>query len=147
MAEPSVTFFGALDAVVGPYAEHVVLVLLLATFVTRKLAHDRYRRQAEDGGAEAISRHPAHVAATWLLVLASLYYLTLHHHSGVVLATLVLGLFLADFFEFEARKVEAREDRPLERPKGALTAAALTLLYAAYLSLFALVAPYWNAVV
>jgi protein-S-isoprenylcysteine O-methyltransferase Ste14 len=147
MAEPIVTLFGPLDTVVGPYVEHVVLVLVVANFVTRKLANDRHRRQAAEAGAEAVSRHPLHVASTWLLVLVTFYYLTLHHHSGVVLASLVLGLFLADFFEFEARKVEAREDRAIETPKGAITAAGLTLLYSAYLSLFFVVQPLWNSVV
>lgn len=146
MAEPSVTFFGPIDTLVGPYIEYVLLVLVLANFVTRKLANDRYRRQAEDDDEE-LSRHPLHVATSWLLVLASLYYLTLHHHSGVVLATLVLTTFLADFFEFEARTVEAREERPIERPLGAITAAVVALLYAAYLALFSFVEPLWNVVV
>jgi len=147
MAEPSVTFFGPIDTLIGPHIEYVLIALVLANFVTRKLANDRHRRQAAEGGAEALSRHPAHVATSWLLVIGSLYYLTLHHHSGVVLSTLVLTTFLADFFEFEARKVEAREENPIERPKGAITAAFVTLLYAAYVSLFFLVQPVWSSVV
>jgi hypothetical protein len=147
MAEPSVTFFGPIDALVGPHIEYVLFALVLANFLTRKLANDRHRRQAAAGGAEAVTRHPLHVATNWLLVVGSLYYLTLHHHSGMVLSILVLTTFVADFFEFEARKVEAREDIPLERPKGALTAAAVTFLYAGYLAVFFLVQPLWNAVV
>jgi len=147
MAEPSVTFFGPIDTLLGPHMESLLLVLVIANFVTRKLANDRHRRQAADGGAEAVSRHPAHIVTSWLLVLGSLYYLTLHHHSGVVLSTLVLVTFIADFFEFEARKVEAREENPIERPLGAVTAGMVALLYSAYLALFTYVQPIWSSVV
>jgi len=77
----------------------------------------------------------------------SFYYLTLHHHSGMVLSVLVLCTFIADFFEVEARKVEVREGYPLEAPKGALVAAAFTFMYAAYLALFFVIEPYWSQVV
>lgn len=147
MAAPSVTLLGPVDSVVGPYAEYVVLVLVLANLLTRKLAHDAHVRQAREGGADAIARSPAHVATTALLVLASFYYLTLHHHAGIVLSTLVLGTFFTDFFELEARKVEARNDIPIERPKSALLASTLVVLYAAYISLFFVVEPLWNAIV
>ncbi len=50
--------------------------------------------------------------------------MTLHHHGGMVLSVLVLGAVITDFFEFESRKVEARRDIPLERPKGAIVAAS-----------------------
>lgn len=148
MADPtSVALFGPLDTLVGPWVEYVLLVMLVASFLTRKMAHDAHRRQAREGGDEAIARHPLHVFTMWGLVLGSLYYTTIHHHSGVVLSTLVIGTFLADFFEFESRKVEAREDRQLDLPKGSLALGAVATLYAAYISLFFLVAPVWNAVV
>ncbi|MGB9963603.1 hypothetical protein [Halobacterium sp. CBA1126] len=146
MAVPSVTLFGPLDAVLAPYAEYAVLVMVLLNFVSRRIAHGAHERQAEDG-ADALSWHPFHAFTTWGLVLLSFYYLTLHHHSGMVLSVLALGTFLADFFELEARKVEAREGLELEAPKGALAAATLTLLYAAYISVFFLVKPYWMQVV
>ena len=82
-----------------------------------------------------------------LLVLASFYFLTLSHHSGIVLSVLVVGMVLADFFEFEARLVEARQDLPLEPPKGAMVASALVLLYAAYLALFFVIEPVWSRIV
>jgi len=148
MADPtSVTLFGPLDTVLGPWMEHVLLVLVVAWFLTRKVAHDAYRRQAREGDAEALERHPLHTFTTWGLILGSLYYTTVHHHSGVVLSTLVIGTYIADFFEFEARKVEVREGHTLERPKGSLALGVVALLYAAYLSLFFLVEPLWNAVV
>ncbi|MFB6268316.1 MAG: hypothetical protein ABEH83_00115 [Halobacterium sp.] len=146
MVDPSVTLFGPLDTLLAPYIEHAVLAMVVLNFVSRRVAHAAHERQAEDG-ADALSRHPFHSFTSWGLVLLSFYYLTLHHHSGMVLSILVLGTFIADFFEFEARKVEVREGMDLEAPKGAIAAAFLTLLYAGFLSLFFLIKPYWTQVV
>lgn len=146
MADPSVTLFGPLDALLAPYIEWALLVIIVLNLVSRRVAHGAHRRQAEEG-AESLSRHPFHVFTSWGMVLLSFYYLTLEHHSGIVLSTLVLGTFLADIFEFEARKVELREGLGLERPKGALVAATVTLLYIGFLTLFFVVKPYWTQVV
>jgi hypothetical protein len=145
MVEPAL--FGPVDSLLAPIIEWVVLVLVVANLATRAVAHRSHVRQAEDGGAEAISRHPAHQAVTALLVLASFYLMTVQYHAGMVLSVLVLGMVITDFFEFEARKVEAREDRELERPKGSLFASSLVVAYAAYVSLFFLVEPLWNSIV
>jgi len=126
--------------------EAAILVLVLANFTTRKVAHDRHQSQAEEG-AEAINRFLPHEVLNVVLVLASFYYMTVAHHAGMVLSVLVIGLFLADFFEFEARKVEARRDIPLDRPKGAITASMLVLAYAAFQALFFLVEGPFNAIV
>jgi len=147
MAAPSVTFFGPLDTVLGPYMAYVVLVLAVVNIATRALAHRRHVEQAAEGGAEAISRHPIHVASNLLLVVAALYYTTLHAHSGVVASTLIVGLFLTDVFEFEARKVEARRGVDLERPKGSIAASVLVLMYAGYITLFFVIEPFWSAIV
>jgi hypothetical protein len=141
-----VSIFGPVDSVLAAelgvgdvvVIEAVVLVLVLANFVTRKLAHDRHLRQAEQG-AEAISRFLPHEVLNVLLVLGAFYYMTVDHHPGMVLSVLALGLFIADFFEFESRKVEARRDIPLERPKGSIVAGVLVLSYAGYKALFFLV--------
>lgn len=146
MAVPSVTLFGPLDAVLAPYAEYAVLLMVVLNFVSRRVAHAAHERQAEDG-ADAISWHPFHAFTTWGVVLLSFYYLSLHHHSGMVLSVLALSTFIADFFEIEARKVEVREGYDLEAPKGALVAATFTFLYAAYLALFFVIEPYWTQVV
>jgi len=146
MAAPSVTFFGPLDTVLGPYMGYIVLALAVVNIGTRALAHRSHVKQAEEG-ADAISRHPIHVASNVLLVLAAFYYLTLHHHSGVVAASLIAGLFITDFFEFEARKVEARRGIDLERPKGAIAASVLVLVYVSYITLFFIVKPIWSAIV
>ncbi len=126
--------------------EAVVLVLVLANFATRKAAHDRHRSQAEEG-AEAITRFLPHETLNVVLVLGAFYYMTVDHHPGMVLSVLVLGLFLADFFEFEARKVEARRGIPLDQPKGAITASMLVLAYASFQALFFIVEGPFDAVV
>ncbi|MFB6128569.1 MAG: hypothetical protein ABEJ47_02285 [Halorhabdus sp.] len=144
---PSVSLFGPLDALLGNNVVYLLFVLAVANVVTRALAHRRHVSQATNGGADAMSRFFPHVISNVLLVLASFYYLTLHHHGGIVTSILVLGLFLTDFFEFEARKVEARRGIDLDRPKGAITASLLVLGYVSYQSLFFVVAPAWNAVV
>lgn len=146
MAAPSVTLFGPLDTIVGPYIEWIVLALVLLNLVTRKVASDTYRERAAQGEDE-FDRHTGHMATTWALILASFYYMTLHQHGGLVMSTLVLGLFITDFFEFEARKVEARESLSPELPKSSLLVSTLVVLYAAYQTLFFIIAPFWNAVV
>lgn len=118
--------------------EAIIFVLVLANLVTRKVAHDRHRRQAEDG-AEAISRFPPHEALNVVLIVAAFYYMTVDQHAGMVLSVIVLAMFTADFFEFEARKVEARREVALDQPKGAIVASLLVLSYAGYQALFFLI--------
>ncbi len=148
-----VNLFGPIDSALGaPLVEGVLvieallLVLVLANFLTRRQAYGRYRSQAEDG-ADAISRWPVHELSNLVLFVGSLYYMTLSHHPGLILSTLVAGLFVTDFFEFEARTVEARRDVPLDRPKGAIFASVLVLLYAGYQTIFVFLEPLWTSVV
>lgn len=147
MAGPSVTLFGPIDALLGPYVEYIVLAFVVGNLVTRKITHDAHVRQARDGGADALSHHPLHVASSALVVLASFYYTTLHQHAGIVLSMFVVGMVLADHFEFEARQVEADNGMEIESPKGALTISAFAFLYAAYVSLFFLVEPIWSRII
>jgi len=142
-----VELLGPLDAALGGVMEFVLLALVLVNMVTRGLAHASCARAYESGGAEAIERYVPHEVSNVALVLAAFYYLTLHHHSGMVASMLVVGLFITDFFEFEARKVEARREIGLGRPKSAIAASVLVLLYVAYVSLFFVVEPVWSAVV
>jgi hypothetical protein len=151
---PTVNLFGPIDTILGAgvgvadvlVIEAVLLVLVLANFFTRMRAHAQHRSQASDG-AEAVTRFLPHEVTNVLIVLGSLYYLTLEAHAGMVMSVLVLGMFLADFFEFEARKVEARRDVELDLPKGAIAAAMLVLAYAAFQSLFFLVEGGVNAII
>lgn len=152
--QPDVILFGPLDTVLGSETvggaliiEYVLLVLIIANFGTRILAHQQHTSQYADGGSEAISRHPAHVATNVLLVVTSFFYTTIAHHGGMVMSVLVLGAVITDFFEFESRKVEARRDLSLERPKGSIVAASLVLMYAGYQSVFWLIKGPWSAVV
>jgi len=144
MVEPAL--FGPIDSLLAPVIEWVVLALVVVNLVTRGVAHRTHVRQAQEG-AEAISRYPVHQTVTVLLVLASFYLATVDYNGGMVLSLLVLGMMITDFFEFEARKVEARKDRPIERPKGSIAASLLVATYAGYLALFFLVEPLWQAVV
>lgn len=146
MTEPSVTLFGPFDTLVGPYIEWILLALVAINLVTRMRATSRYHQWVADG-EEDFDRDTLHWVTTWGLLLGSFYYMTLHQHAGLVFSTLVLGLFVTDFFEFEARKVEAREDLTPERPKSSMLVSTLVVLYIAYQTLFFLIAPYWNAVV
>ena len=152
MADASI--FGPIDSVLAAelgvgdvvVIEAVILVLVLANFVTRKVAHDRHKQQAEDD-PDAVSRFLPHEAMNVVLVVAAFYYMTVDPHPGTVLSVLVLGLFLTDFFEFESRKVEARREIPLERPKGAIVAGLLALSYAGYKTVFFIIEGPFDAIV
>jgi hypothetical protein len=141
------SLLGPID-VLEPVVEYVVFALVLVNMGTRWFAYRDYRQQArDDDREEALDRNWLHEISNVVLVLASFYLLTLHHHAGIVLSTLVLGLFLTDFFEFEAREVELRKEKELSSPKGAITASFLVFLYAGYLSLFYVIEPFWDAIV
>lgn len=129
MVEPAI--FGPIDTLFAPVIGYIVLILVILNLITRYFAHEQYVTQAEEG-ADAISRHSFHEATNVLVVVASFYYLTVHHHSGLVLSVLVLGMVISDLFEFESRKVEARNDFALEPPKGAIVISLLVAVYAAY---------------
>jgi len=136
---------GALDAL-EPYIAHVVLALVVVNMFTRIRAHSVHESQVEDG-ADELSRHLPHTITTVALVLASFVFLIVEPHGGMVMSVIAVGLFLTDFFEFESRQVEARNDMTFERPKGAVAASLLALLYAGYQSLFVFVQPLWRLVV
>lgn len=144
MIEP--TLFGAIDSALAPIMEWILLLLVVANLGTRALANRTHRRQAETG-AEAISRHSGHQALNILLILGAFYYATVSYHAGVVTSVLVIGMVITDFFEFEARKVEAREELPIERPKGSLFVSLILVGYVSYLAVFFVVEPVWNAIV
>lgn len=126
----------------------VILVVVLANLATRFVAYRTHLQQAEAGdGDEALARYLPHEATNLLLLVLSFLFMIVEPHGGMVLSVLVVGAVLSDFFEFEARRVEARNDMELERPKSALVASVLVVLYAGFQSLFFLVEPLWNAIV
>ena len=145
--EPFVSLFGPIDTLLAPVIAYLLLGLLVVNMVGRGIEYSQHVAQAAEGGDEAITRNPIRVGTNFLLVVGSFYYTTVHHHGGLVFSVLVLGLFVTDLFEFESRKVEARRGIDIERPKGAIAASFLALLYIGYQSLFFLIAPFWNAVV
>ncbi|WP_338741838.1 DUF7313 family protein [Haloplanus salilacus] len=136
---------GALDAL-EPYIAHAVLALVVVNMLTRIRAHSVHERQVEDG-AEELSRYTPHSLSTLALVFVSFVFLIVEPHGGMVMSVIAVGLLLTDFFEFESRQVEARNDMTFERPKGAVAASLLALLYAGYQSLFVFVEPLWNAII
>lgn len=138
---------GALDAW-EEWIVYAALALVVLNIITRILAHRSHAKQAERGDEdEFLSQYLPHTVTSLLLILTSFAFLIVEPHGGMVLSVLVLGAFVADVFEFESRRVEARNGLPFERPKGAMFASLLALLYAAYQGVFFVVAPIWNQIV
>jgi len=137
---------GSLEAA-RPVVVYGLLLLVVANMGTRYAAYRRYVSRAEADGEDAIERYPPHVVTSFLLVLFAFAFTVIEPHGGMVASVLVLGTLLADFFEFESRRVEARNGMEIERPKSALVGSMLVLAYVAYQSLFFVIEPVWNAVV
>lgn len=127
---------------------YVVLGLVLVNVVTRFVAHRKHRKQAADSDdGDDVSHSAIHTVSTLALILASFAFLLVEPHGGMVLSILVLGMFVADFFEVESRRVEARNDLSFQWPKSAMFLWVLVFFYAVYQSLFFLIGPYWNQVI
>jgi len=144
--DPSVTLFGPVDTYLAPVIGYVLLALILLNVLGRGIEYKRIAKQAKDG-ADAVSRNPLRVATNFLLVVGAFYYLTFNRHAGLVVSLFVVTMVVADVFEFESRKVEARQDWDVERPWGSLAASGFALAYIAYQTLFFLVRPFWSAIV
>jgi hypothetical protein len=56
-------------------------------------------------------------------------------------------MVITDFFEYESRLVEARQELQFERPKAAIAASVLVVLYAGYLALFWIIKGPFEAVI
>lgn len=145
--EPFASLFGPVDALLAPYIEYVILVLVLVNIGARALEYRSIKKEVREGGVEAVSRSAARVATDILLIVSAFYFTTVEYHAGMVLSMLVVGLVLTDLFEFESRLVEARRDLEIERPKAAIAASVLLLAYSAYTSLFFLIEGIWNSVI
>ncbi|AGN00604.1 hypothetical protein L593_03265 [Salinarchaeum sp. Harcht-Bsk1] len=139
------SIFGPLD-LLYPHAAYVLFVLVLLNAITRQVAHRRHVSQYEEGGAEAVARFTPHTISNALLFLAAVYYTTVKFEAGTIVVVLVIGVIITDFFEFEARKAEARTDRSLDVPKGALTAWAVAATYISYKALRFIVDPLWGVI-
>jgi len=132
-------------AVVGPILPFAILTMAVVNVVTRLLAHRQHVRQAREG--DAVERYTPHDVTTIGLVLLCFLFAVHRPVGGALLSTIAITVFLADFFEFEARNVEARNDLSIERPKGAMAASAILLLFAAYYGLFFIVDPIADALI
>ncbi len=141
--DPS-TMLGPID-LLAPVIEYIILVLVVANMATRHREHQQHLDQA-DNGVDELTRYRPHVASNVALLLATFYFLTTDYHGGIVLGVLVIGMFISDFFEFEARQVELRNDRDLETPKASIVASGVVFLYAFYLSVFFVVEPAWRLI-
>jgi hypothetical protein len=145
--EPFVSLFGPIDAILAPYIAYILLALLLVNMVGRILEFRQHQNQAESGDWKDLTRHPLRVGTNLLLVAGSFYYLTVHQHGGMVFTVMVLGVFITDLFEFESRQVEVRRGVELDRPKGAIAASILALLYISFQTLFFIIAPVWTKII
>ncbi|MFB6252290.1 MAG: hypothetical protein ABEI27_11520 [Halobellus sp.] len=138
----------ALEAV-GGILPIAVFVLVILNMITRILQHNRHNRQLRDGdGEEAITRWLPHTLTNLGMVLLSFVYMIVAPHGGMVLSVLVVTVFIADFFGFESRKVEARsKSKDLTQPIPAVGASVFALLYAGYQSFFYVIEPLWNVII
>lgn len=139
--------FGAIGGALEAAIPFVVFALAIVNVITRILSHRSHVSQADEYGADGIERSSLHTVSTFALVLATFAYVMVDLHFGVALAAFALTAFIADFFEFEARLVEARTDRPLEAPKAAIGASLFIVVYAGYIVLVELFGAFWSPVI
>lgn len=129
---------------VGPLLPIAILTLAVGNIITRLLSHRQHKQQVEDGN-ESLDRYTPHVFTTTGLVILGLLFTVYRPTSGMILMLPVIGLFITDFFEFESREVEARNDMTFERPKAGIAVSLLLLVYAAYYGLPFLYEPVLDA--
>jgi protein-S-isoprenylcysteine O-methyltransferase Ste14 len=145
--DSSVAIFGPLDTYLAPVLIYVILALVVVNLASRALEYRQITDQADEGEEdEAVSRNAVRVITNFLLVIVAFYFMTIDRHTGMVFSLFAVGVFLADFFEFEARRVEARQGWPIERPWGSIGGSLLILAYVVY-QILATVFPFWNAVI
>jgi len=145
--DSSVALFGPVDTYLAPVILYVLLALAVVNVASRALEYRQIRQQVADGEAdENVSRNPVRVSTNFLLVVASFYFMTLDRHTGMVFSLFAVGVFLSDFFEFEARRVEARQGWEVERPWSSIGASLLVLAYVVY-QVLETVFPFWNVVI
>ena len=138
---------GALESVAGvlPY---IILAVVLVNVVTRLLAQRSFERAAAQGDDdEALSRYLPHETVNVLLIVLSFAFMIVEPHGGMVLSVLVIGMVISDFFEYESRRVEARNNLEMDKPNSAIVASVLVIAYASYQALFFLVEPLWRSIV
>lgn len=132
---------------IGEFIPIVLLLVVVANMLTRYLGHRKHVQWGErSDDDEKLRRYRPHVATNFLLVFGTFLFMLYRPVSGIIFAFPVVALFVADFFEFEARKVEARNNMAIELPKAALTASIVVLVYALYYGLQFLWSPYTDLI-
>jgi hypothetical protein len=124
---------------IGPIIPIGILVLVVANIGTRILENRRQAYQAEND--EPLTRHPLNTITTMGIVTLGLLFVLYRPISGMIMMIAIFGLFVADVFEFEGRRVEADNGLEFEWPKATLGATGLTLIYAMYYALTPLYSP------
>ncbi|MGM0604688.1 MAG: DUF7313 family protein [Halobacteriota archaeon] len=130
---------------IGDVIPLAIFAVVLVNMLTRYLRHRTHVTQAENGD-ETLSRYLPHVVSNVALVLLVFLFMLYRPISGAIMAIPVVGVFVADVFEFEARNVEARNNMPIEWPKAGIAASSIVLIYAAYYGLRFLYAPFLDLV-
>jgi len=125
---------------VGPIIPIAILVLVIANIGTRIKENRMQAKQAEAG--EEITRHPLNTVVTMGLVTLGLLFMVYRPVSGMIMMVPIIGLFIADVFEYEGRRVEADNDLEFEWPKATLFSLGLALIYASYYAMAPLYGPY-----
>lgn len=143
--DPSVTLFGPVDTFIAPVLIYVILALVVVNMVSRAVEHKQIANAADDG-AEAVSRSLLRVVTNILLVVAAFYLMTVERHAGMIISVLALTIFIADLFEFESRKVEARQDWDMDMPWSSIGASVLVLMYVTY-QILEILFPFWKYVI
>ena len=76
---------GPIDVIFSPIIEPILLIGAIINLVTRHLAHRSHIRQNEEEKG-SLKRFVFHEISNGVLIVFSLYYMTLHHHGGMVLS-------------------------------------------------------------
>ncbi len=125
---------------VGPSIPIAILVLVIANIGTRIKENRMQAQQMKNG--EEITRHPLNTFVTMGIVTVGLLFVIYRPISGMILMLPIIGLFIADVFEFEGRRVEADNDLDFEWPKATLFSLGLAFIYATYYAMRPLYGPY-----
>lgn len=129
---------------VGPIVPIAILVLVIANIGTRIKENRMQARQAENG--EPVTRHPLNTFVTMGIVTLGLLFIIYRPVSGMIMMVPIIGLFIADVFEHEGRRVEADNDLDFEWPKATLFSLGLALIYASYYAFRPLYGPYLDLI-
>lgn len=130
--------------VVGPMLPFAILVMTVANVVTRHLAHNQHVEQARE--RDEVDQYFPHAFTNFGLLIVCLLFTIYHVTGGAILSIIVITMVIADFFEFEARNVEARNDLTVEKPKSSIFTSGLVLIWTAYYVLVAANLPLWEAI-